>query len=127
VGTLNFAKYDLYFLCAFFNRLFLCLCAGMIISIFGYHCSELFDKEIINLFHIFFGLQFANDLCQKADLKMSLFYIFCLGFLSKALPTMCNSKLHWDKHLGKFVTLVGEMEKKQAQMECVIKVISQLD
>jgi hypothetical protein len=94
----------------------------MIISIFGYHCREFFDKEIINLFHIFFTLQFANDSCQKADLKMSLFYIYILGFLSKALSTMCNSKLHWDKHLGKFVTLVVEMEKKQAQMECVSKV-----
>jgi hypothetical protein len=44
------------------------------------------------------------------------------GFLSKALPTMCNSKLHWDKNFGKFVPFVGEKEKKQAQMECASKV-----
>ncbi len=38
---------------------------------------------------------------------------FFLGFLSKALPTMCNSKLHWDKHLGQICHIRGGGREKR--------------
>ncbi len=43
----------------------------------------------------------------------STFYFFW-GSLAKLFPTMCNSKLHWDKNYGKF----GKREKTSTNGVC---------